>query len=266
MGLVKSCISLIILIYFFTSASQKRPVLFIIGDSTVATAKVGNAIQGWGGMLHNYIDTSKIEIRNYAVSGTSSRTFQTGIVHDATLLRDGLWKGILEKIEPGDFVIMQFGHNDESPLQDTSRMRGSIKGIGNDSVIVKNHFTRKSETVYTYGHYLNVIVKDIKAHGATAIICSPIPKNKWKNNLVIRNLDDYGKWAKEIAKLNNINFIDLNQLIANRYDIEGVENVKAKYFVADGVHTAKLGAELNALEVAKSLKKTKLKNYLNFKN
>ena len=241
-------------------------MLFIIGDSTVATAKVGNTIQGWGGMINNYLDTSKIEIKNYAVSGTSSRTFKTGIVHDASLRKDGLWKGVLEKIKPGDFVIMQFGHNDESPLQDTSRMRGSIKGISDDSVIVKNHFTKKNETVYTYGHYLNAYVNDIKAHGATAIICSPIPKNKWKNNLVVRNQNDYGKWAKEIAKLNNINFIDLNHLVANRYDIEGVENVKAKYFVADGVHTTKLGAELNAFEVAKSLKKTKLRNYLNFKN
>jgi len=265
MASIKYSICFIVLVYLFTS-SQKKPVLFIIGDSTVATAKAENAIQGWGGKLNKYIDTSKIEIRNYAVSGTSSRTFKTGIVHDATLLKDGLWKGILEKIKPGDFVIMQFGHNDESPLQDTSRMRGSIKGIGDDSVIVKNHFIRKNETVYTYGHYLNAIVKDVKAHGATALICSPIPKNKWKNNLVVRNLDDYGKWANEIAKLNNIHFIDLNKKIANRYDKEGIEIVRAKYFVADGVHTTKLGAELNAFEVAKSLKRTKLKTYLNFKN
>ncbi|WP_442588126.1 rhamnogalacturonan acetylesterase [Pedobacter sp. AW31-3R] len=247
--------------------AQQKPVLYLIGDSTVASASTTNPIQGWGGKLAQFFDTSKIEIQNRAVSGISSRTYQTGIVHDPGMLKNGMWKGIMNTLKPGDFVIMQFGHNDESPVADTLRMRGSLKGTGNDSVLVLNHFTKQQEVVYSYGHYLRKLVADIKSKGATAIICSPIPKNKWNNgDKVIRNEKDYGLWAKETAEQSGAAYIDLNKGIADEYDKEGKAKVAASFFVPDGIHTTSAGATQNAAFVAHAIKKLRacpLKSFLN---
>jgi len=91
----------------FTFFKQK-PVLYIIGDSTVKNGdgRGGNGQWGWGSFLSGYFDTTKIIVENDAIGGRSSRTFIT----------EGRWDRILAKLKKGDFVIMQFGHNDGGPL------------------------------------------------------------------------------------------------------------------------------------------------------
>lgn len=247
-------------------SNTNKPTLYLIGDSTVEGASESNAIQGWGRKLANYFDSKKINVQNRAVSGISSRTYQTGIVHQPSMLKNGMWKGVMTELKEGDFVIMQFGHNDESPVADTLRMRGTIKGIGNDSLVTVNHFTKKQETVRTYGYYLGQLVSDIKSRKAIPIICSPIPKNRWDGKFVIRNDKDYGKWAKEVAAATGSYFIDLNKLVADEYDRLGKEKVSLIYFAPDKIHTTQAGAELNASLLAaalKNLKESKLKKYLN---
>ena len=253
---------------FITAVAFRRPkpVLYIIGDSTVASAKPGNLIQGWGRLLIGYFDTSKINIQNRAVSGISSRTYQTKGVHDPAMLKNGLWDSIMVTLKPGDFVLMQFGHNDESPVDDSTRQRGSIRGTGNDSTIIFNRYLKRRETVYTYGWYLRKFIADTRSRGAVPVICSPIPKNKWKDGKVVRNNNDYGKWAAEVAAEQHAFFIDLNQLVADQYDAAGQEKINSGYFAPDNVHTTETGAILNASLIAGSLKQLKdceLKNYLN---
>src|SRR6187402_1094748 len=141
------CFALLLLIIFgsFTLIDHK-PVLYIIGDSTVkngdGTGK--NNQMGWGTMVDVYFDTNKISVRNHAIGGRSSRTFIT----------DGRWTKILETLTKGDYVVMQFGHNDSGPLDDTARARGTIKGIGNDSIQTYNPIRKMKETVYSYGWYM----------------------------------------------------------------------------------------------------------------
>ncbi|MFX5752271.1 hypothetical protein ABTE32_22895, partial [Acinetobacter baumannii] len=72
--------------------------------------------------------------------------------------------------------MMQFGHNDSSPLDDTARARGTIKGIGEDSTEIYNPIRKMKEMVHTYGWYMRKFANDAKAKGATVIICSPIPR------------------------------------------------------------------------------------------
>jgi lysophospholipase L1-like esterase len=83
---------------------------------------------GWGAYLHTMFDTSKVSIRNYALGGRSSRTFIT----------QGLWDNVLSMIKPGDYVFIQFGHNDSSPVNDDSRARGTLKGTGEESEEIDN--------------------------------------------------------------------------------------------------------------------------------
>jgi rhamnogalacturonan acetylesterase len=240
----------------FIANKKEKPALYIIGDSTVRNGdgSGSNGQWGWGSFLADYFDTTKIHIENDALGGRSSRTFIT----------EGRWDKVLAKLKEGDFVIMQFGHNDGGLLDDTARARGTIKGIGNESKEIYNPIMRKQEVVYTYGWYMRKYVEDIKAKNATAIICSPIPRNDWANNRVKRSDDSYGGWAKQIAESEGVYFIDLNNKIAEQYELLGPTKVTT-FFPADHTHTNKEGAVLNAQIVAAELGKLKdhpFKKYL----
>ncbi|GGB21414.1 rhamnogalacturonan acetylesterase [Puia dinghuensis] len=234
------------LILFFTALLQdSRPTVYIIGDSTVMNGKGrgDGSLWGWGSFLGQSFDTTKIAVRNYALGGRSSRTFIT----------EGHWDKVLDQLKPGDYVIMQFGHNDGGPLDDTARARGTIKGIGEDSANIYNPILKKNETVHTYGWYMRKYVTDTKSKGATAIICSPIPRNIFKDGKVIRNSGDYGKWAQETATTTGAYFIDLNAIIADQYDQLGPDKVK-DFFPGDHTHTNEAGAKLNATSVVTGLR------------
>jgi len=97
-------------------------------------------------------------------------------------------------------------------------------------------------------------IREAKAKGAVAIVCSPVPRDNWKQGKVSRSTDSYTKWAKEVAKEEQCFFIDLNDIIATEYEALGTEKVKA-FFPADHTHTDKAGAELNASIVIRELKK-----------
>ena len=159
--------SLLLALFFTACASfillqKEKPVFYIIGDSTVrngdGTGK--GSLWGWGSFMAQYFDTTKIKVQNDAIGGRSSRTFIT----------EGRWDKILANLKKGDYVIMQFGHNDSGPLDDTARARGTIKGIGEESKEVYNPIMKKQEIVHTYGWYMRKYIRDAKAKGALSII------------------------------------------------------------------------------------------------
>ncbi|MCM3903556.1 MAG: rhamnogalacturonan acetylesterase [Pyrinomonadaceae bacterium] len=224
---------------------QPLPTVFIIGDSTVKTPTDGQ--QGWGDPIADLFDQARIRVENRARGGRSSRTFQT----------EGLWDQILAELKPGDFVLMQFGHNDGGAINDTSRARGSIRGTGEETVEIDNLITKKHEVVHTYGWYMRKFVSDTKAKGATAIVLSLIPRNIWKDGKVVRAGDTYGGWAAEVAKSQGAFFIDLNEIAARQYEAIGQEKVTKEYFPTDHTHTNPSGARLNAESVASGLRELK---------
>lgn len=251
------------LVFIFASCTaakliseDKKPAFYIIGDSTVrngdGTGK--NQQWGWGSFIASYFDTARISIHNEALGGRSSRTFIT----------EGRWDKIMTTLKEGDYVIMQFGHNDSGPLDDTARARGTIKGIGEESKEVYNPIMKKQEVVHTYGWYIRKYIKDAKSKGAIAIVCSPIPRNDWKDGKVIRSSDSYAKWAKEIARAEGVYFIDLNEIVAQKYESMGAAAVKP-FFPVDHTHTNIDGAKLNAemvINALKAIRPGKLKRYL----
>jgi lysophospholipase L1-like esterase len=243
--------------FLILAKHKTKPNLFFIGDSTVKNGRGDGAgsMWGWGDLMKPFFDTSKIVIENNALGGTSTRTF----------ISKGLWDKVLVKIKKGDYVIMQFGHNDSSPLDDTARARGTIRGIGDSAKEIYNPITKQQEVVHTYGWYLSKFVNDVKAKGATAIICSPIPRNGWKDGKVIRNNNtSYSLWAQQTAASTGAFYIDLNSLTSDDYDAMGAEKVKP-LFPTDNTHTSREGAAINAANVVKGimqLKKCKLRKYL----
>jgi lysophospholipase L1-like esterase len=142
---------MLIAAFFLTAGiapeKKSKPVIYLIGDSTVrnGSGKGEGGLWGWGNYLYAQFDTSKVSIRNYALGGRSSRTF----------ISEGLWDKVLAKLKPGDYVFIQFGHNDSSPVNDNSRARGTLKG-------------------------------------AVPVVCSLVPRNIWENGKVMRASEDMG--------------------------------------------------------------------------
>jgi lysophospholipase L1-like esterase len=237
---------------------DKKPTLYLIGDSTVKAGQGigGNGLWGWGSVIDQHFDTGKIHIENHAIGGRSSRTFLT----------DGRWEPLLKKMNKGDYLIIQFGHNDDWALNDTIRARGTIDGTGEEFEEIENLLTNKHEVVHTYGWYLRKYVIEAKAKGAEVFVCSPIPFNRYNEDGLIPRLPDfYPVWAKQVAEQTNSFFIDLHESTANIYDKLGYEIVKKTYFTAkDDVHTNLHGAQLNAENVVRGIEKTSssLKGYL----
>lgn len=222
------------------------PTLFLIGDSTVRTGRLGdgaNGQWGWGAPIADFFDRTRINVENRAWGGTSSRSYQTL----------GFWEKVLADIKPGDFVIMQFGHNDAGPLNDERRARGTIKGTGEESEEIDNLLTGQHETVHTYGWYVRKYISDTRAKGATPVVCSLIPRNRWEDGKVVRSPEDYGKWAADVAKAEGVLFVDLNEIIAALYEQIGQDEVDI-FFSQDHTHTSAAGAVLNASCVIKGLK------------
>jgi len=224
--------------------SARLPTLFIIGDSTVNNRTKG--LLGWGDPIADFFDKTKVGVENRARGGRSSRTYQT----------EGLWDQVVADLKPGDFVLMQFGHNDNGPVGG-EHARASLKGNGEETREITDDAGKK-EVVHTYGWYMRKYVADARAKGATPIVLSPVPRNMWGDDgKVLRAANDYGKWAAEAAKAGGAAFIDLNELVARRYEAAGPEKVKALYFGEDHTHTTPAGARLNAEAVVEGLKSLK---------
>jgi lysophospholipase L1-like esterase len=241
----------------------KLPTLWIIGDSTVHNGTRGE--MGWGEVIDRLFDTTRINIVNRAMGGRSSRTFRT----------EGRWKQILSEAKPGDFVLMQFGHNDGGPLSGDNRERGSLHGMSDDSKEVTLALPPKAgqkEVVHTFGWYMKTYCTEAQNKKLIPIVCSWIPHcpqarpgGAATHPVTEPAMTGYQLWAKQAADATGSAFIDLNSLVMKKYEGYTFDEVKAKLFTpADNTHTSPAGAELNASCVVEGLKSidSPLKRYL----
>ena len=238
-----------------SSRRGKNPVLFLVGNSTMRTGTKGNGDNGqwgWGFYEHKYFDVNKITVENQALGGTSSRTFY-----------NQLWPDVKKGIQPGDYVVIELGHNDNGPF-DSGRCRATIRGISpSDSIVVtlkEGPNKGKTETVWSYGEYMRKFVRETRALGAHPILMSLTPRKQapsegglWQ---AVRVADTFGGWARQIAEELDVPFIDLNEISASKYD--QMSSWKVNYhFYLDNIHTSKFGAELNARSAAEGIMQSK---------
>ena len=105
-------ITLVLLITAFAVlafVNQQKPTIYLIGDST--THNSDKETWGWGSIIPNYFDLSKISIQNHAMAGRSTRTF----------IKEGRWNKVDSLLKPGDYVMMVFGHNEGSQPDTTKK-------------------------------------------------------------------------------------------------------------------------------------------------
>lgn len=213
------------------------PTVFVVGDSTARN----QADLGWGDHFAHYFDTTRINVANRARAGRSSRTFIT----------EGSWDRVLAEMKPGDFVLIQMGHNDGGAL-DGPKARGSLKGIGNetkDVTLPDGH----TETVHTYGWYIRKYIADTRSRKATPILLSLTIRNIWKDGKIERDMG-YDAELKQLAAEEHVAYVDMATVEADRLEATGQQKT-ALLFPKDHTHTSAEGAELNAQSVAIALRR-----------
>ena len=242
-----------------------KPVVFITGDSTVKNKdKDEDDMWGWGSVANTVFDEIKIDIVNAAMAGRSCRSY----------LNEGRWEKVYNSLKPGDFVLIQFGHNDISPI-DKPKYRGAIATADDtchvyrmqaakedltkqnviDQKLKSNTQVGSYEVVFSFGWYLKKFIQDVREKGATPILVSLTPRNEWPEGKMERRNDSYGVWYRQVVKDTGVEFVDLHNLAADFYDKKCGSKEKAKkYFKKDHTHTSLLGAKTNAKCVAQGLK------------
>jgi lysophospholipase L1-like esterase len=215
--------------------------IFIAGDSTAADGEP-NAI-GWGRLFPRYFDLSKVNAVNNARGGRSSRTF----------VAEGLWEHLLANVKKGDYVLIQFGQNDGAERNGDRIARGSLPGLGEETEEIDNRVTHQHETVHTFGWYMRKMIHETQSKEATPVLCSLTVRNIWKDGRVERGSGNYSQWTRELAVAEGVAFIDLTNLVADRYEQLGADAVKP-FFPRDPVHTSEQGADVNAAHVIAGLK------------
>jgi rhamnogalacturonan acetylesterase len=236
-----------------TVRDPKLPTLWIVGDSTLNS---NGPLRGWGQDIAQFFDLSKINVVNRAIGGRSSRTFQY----------EGRWDRIMSEIKKGDFVILQFGHNDVGKYDDpAAKDRPSIHSEGDETVEVTRFADGKKEIVHSFGWYMRKYGDDVRAKGATMIYCSMVPHKDWDNGKILRKESEtFVKWTENAARATGSAYIDLNEIVALEFERLGPNKV-APLFGDARTHSTPAGALLNAQLVIsgiRALKRPDLKKYL----
>jgi len=216
------------------------PAVFIVGDST---ARNGLNL-GWGDHFAHFFDTSRINVANRAIAGRSSRTY----------INEGHWTDVLAQMKPGDYLLLQMGHNDGGDLGG-AKPRGTLKGIGDESQDVPQTtgpMAGKTETVHSYGWYLRKYIDEAKAKGVHPILLTVTIRNIWKDGHIERDMG-YTGFIHQVADQEHIPVADMATVEADKLEPLGPEKV-ALLFPKDHTHTSPEGAEIAASSVVDALR------------
>lgn len=200
--------------------SDRTITIFMIGDSTMANKDISGDKQerGWGMMLCNYFDDGVI-VDNHAVNGRSSKSF----------IDEGRWKAVLEKITPGDYVIIQFGHNDEKK----DEKRHTDPGSTFDANLRK--FVLEAREKGATPILMNSVVRRNFSGSKTAVADDDLRDNSSKNlsegDTLIDTHGEYLVSPRNVAKELNVIFVDANKITHDLEQGLGSEGSKKLHMI-----------------------------------
>ena len=228
-------------------SSGKIPnTIFIAGDSTADSNGANNGkTNGWGKYLGEYM-TSKVS--NRAVAGQSARSFW----------RDGNWKNLIKDVNKGDYVFIQFGHNDVGGPH--KNVKGAAGGEGDETVTVTVNGVE--EVVHTFPWYIRQMAGQVIEKGATPLLLSLTPNFSFENGKVSEP-SRFAGYMKLVSDELKIPFIDLYNYIARNWEILGEQYlIDNQWFPTDKKHTAPAAADFNAKMVVTGIKCQKFPDLL----
>jgi lysophospholipase L1-like esterase len=213
---MKNTILIVVLALVLSACSTKEKSIdvFMVGDSTMANKKAEVYPEtGWGQVVSQYFD-SLVTVHNHAVNGRSTKSF----------IDEGRWQVILDSLKKGDFVLIQFGHNDQK-IKDSTR------------------YTIPFES---YSENLEKYVLETREKGATPILLTSIIRRKFdENGQLIDTHGDYPVAMRQVAETLNVPLIDLQKLTEDLVQSMGDEPSKELYLWTEPTERFPEGREDN---------------------
>jgi len=209
----------------YERADAKKIKVFTIGDSTMAN-KSSSTERGWGMLFPWFVDEGKVTVSNYAADGRSTKSF----------IDEGRWTTVVNQLAEGDYVLIQFGHNDE-----------------------KTDASLHTDPQTTYKENLTKFVNEARAKGANPVLLTPIVRRIFGSDGNI--YDEHTEYAEAVRELTtelSVPLIDMNLYSRYYENIAGVEGSRAlhEYFPGteiDNTHLCQLGAYITARCVAEQI-------------
>lgn len=194
----KICYLFLILLVMAGCQRVKHVQLFTIGDSTMANKKAEVYPEtGWGQVLGEYFDND-VTVHNHARNGRSSKSF----------IDEGRWKAVKDSLRTGDYVFIQFGHNDEKEYDST----------------------RYTTPYGTYSDNLAKFVTESRAKGAVPVLFTPIVRRHFdENGILVNSHGNYPDAVRQLAARMNVPLVDLEKLTRHLVDSLGPEKSKKLY-------------------------------------
>jgi rhamnogalacturonan acetylesterase len=230
----------VIMLGFSTTVSAV-PTVYLAGDSTMAPGGdgAGTGTEGWGQFLRYSFGANAVVV-NDAIAGRSARSFTV----------EGHFNTIATNVKAGDWVIIEFGHNDGgSPIPESQdNGRADCPGQGDQTCVVVINGT--TEVIQTYPTYLMEASQMFLAKGAKVVLSSPTPDNPWETGTFTYapNRFTYFSWlsASELGgTAEGVYFVDHGQYTANMMQDLGATVINANYPI-DHTHTSPLLANFVA--------------------
>lgn len=246
-----------------------------IGDSTMATYDPNTTVtRGWGQMFQQFFK-GDVTVNNRAKNGASSKSFYK---------ESAYWQSVKKQIEPGDYVLIQFAHNDEkSNGCDGDELKAYYQSIGDEAKANACDY-RGTTASGTYKDYLRKYVEETRALGATPVLVGAICRKYFDGSTIRRNgrhdlgdkfdkieggklttdnkvaaddhTYDYPYQMQEVAKELGVQYLDLTTATKELYECYGDATANALLFDGNGsTHTSAMGATLIARLAAQLMQK-----------
>lgn len=230
--------ALIVLGLSFSASAQVT--VYLAGDSTCANKTADRRPEtGWGEMLQQFFDPAKVKVVNEAKNGRSTKSF----------IDEGLWQSIIDRLKKGDWVFIEFGHNDEK------KDKPAIYASPDD-----------------YKANLIRFIKETRAKGATPVLLTPVSRRKFENGVPVKTHGEYPDAVKLVGKAEGVPVIDMetkSAAIQAKYGDEGSrklflqlkpgENSNYPNGVEDNTHFNTQGANEMARLAVEGIWETRIK-------
>lgn len=226
---IKMLLALVAIVLFSAFTTDRTITIFMIGDSTMANKSLegGNQERGWGHVLGGYF-SEDIRVENHARNGRSSKSF----------IDEGLWDVVINRVKPGDYVFIQFGHNDEKPKPD----RHTDPGTTFDENL--RRFVRETRAKGGIPVLFNAIVRRNFRDNKNAVVEDDYRKAKLEESVADGDvlIDTHGKYLdspRDVAKEMDVSFVDMNKITHDLVQGLGAEASKKLFmWIPEGVCAA----------------------------
>ncbi|KAF3186770.1 hypothetical protein TWF788_002992 [Orbilia oligospora] len=236
------------------AASNPTPTLYLCGDSTMAKSGANDgSTDGWGNQVAKYF--TGITVNNQAIGGRSARSYT----------REGRFNTVIGLVKAGDFVVIEFGHNDGGSLTSTDNGRTDCPGTGSETCPVT--YNGVAETVLTFSAYLEKAANALKAKGAIVILSSQTPNNPWEGVTTFPSTSNpvrFVPYTETSASRTGTTYVNHWLYSMDLYKRLGASATNAVY-PKDHTHTSPTGADHMARSFIKGLQcsSNALKNKIN---